>query len=67
MPVYPKNRYVPGTYKRECDRCSFDFLRSELVIERRTLLIVCPQCHDPRVERDKPQRKKRIEEYFERD
>lgn len=27
---YPKNRYVSGTYKRECDISGFDHLRSEL-------------------------------------
>jgi len=28
--VWPKNRFVAGTYKRECDVCGFDYLRSDL-------------------------------------
>lgn len=42
MRQYPLNRYVPGTYKRECDICGFDFLRSELH-ERWDGLIVCSE------------------------
>jgi len=30
MRVYPQNRYVRGTYKRECDQTGFDHLRSEM-------------------------------------
>lgn len=41
MRVWPKNRYVPGTYKRECDVCGFDYLRSELMT-RWDGAIVCP-------------------------
>jgi hypothetical protein len=37
---YPLNRYVPGTYKRECDVCGWDYLRSELK-ERYDGAIVC--------------------------
>jgi hypothetical protein len=62
MSVYPKNRYVPGTYKRPCDRCAFDFLRSQLVKERRTGLIVCQECHDPYVERDMARRRSLTED-----
>lgn len=40
MRVWPKNRYVPGDYKRECDVCGFDFLRSELM-KRWDGAIVC--------------------------
>jgi len=47
MRVYPTNRYIPGDYKRSCDRCGFDHLRSELIKERRTGLVVCEGCADP--------------------
>lgn len=47
MKQYPLNRYVPGTYKKECDRCGFDFLRSELQKESDTGSIVCKSCLDP--------------------
>ncbi len=50
--MYPLNRYVPGTYKRECDRCGFDFLRSQLVVERGTGFIVCKDCLDKPHPRD---------------
>jgi len=52
MRQYPLNRYVPGTYKRECDRCGWDYLRTELVREYDTNLLVCPSClfePDPRL------------------
>ena len=45
--TYPRNRYVPGTYKRTCDRCGFDFLRNELVKEPNTGLLVCRKDLDP--------------------
>ncbi len=64
--AYPLNRYVGGTYKRECDRCGFDYLRSELTKEARSGAVVCPKCHDPCVERDKP-RIVRLEKPFVRD
>jgi hypothetical protein len=47
MRTYPKNRWVAGAKKRECDRCGFDFLDTELLTEERTGLKVCPQCYDP--------------------
>jgi hypothetical protein len=37
---YPLFRWVPGTFKRECDICGFDYLRSELR-ENYKGLIVC--------------------------
>lgn len=48
MRVWPKNRFVAGTYKRECDRCGFDYLFSELSAEFDTKALVCPDCLDPR-------------------
>ena len=39
MAKYPENRYVPGTYKVECDICGFDFLRTELRRNSRGLLV----------------------------
>lgn len=63
---YPLNRYVPGTYKRECDRCGFDYLRSELTKEERTGLIVCDKCHDPLARDDRPRQWPRIRP-FKRD
>lgn len=53
MSTYPINRYVPGTYKRECDVCGFDFLRSEL-LTRWDGLIVCKEDYeekDPQLEK----------------
>lgn len=52
--AYPTNRYVPNTYKRECDRCGFDFLRSELYVEEKTLFLVCKDCLDKPHPRDNP-------------
>jgi hypothetical protein len=52
MRVWPKNRFVHGTYKRECDVCSFDYLRSQLLV-RWDKKIVCPECFevkDPQLE-----------------
>ena len=43
MRVYPKNRYVKGTYKKECDVCGWDYLRSELR-KRYDGLVVCKKC-----------------------
>lgn len=45
MRQYPTNRIVWGTYKRECDRCGFDFLRTEMVKDRYGF-VVCPKCYD---------------------
>lgn len=28
---YPRSRYIPGAFKRECDASGFDFLSTELV------------------------------------
>lgn len=47
MRQWPLNRFVSGTYKRECDRCGFDYLRSELMKEPDTGYIVCSKCYDP--------------------
>ena len=44
---YPTNRYVSGTYKKECDVCGRDFLRSELK-KRWDGMIVCSRDHDPK-------------------
>ena len=49
MGNYPLNRYVPGTYKRECDICGFDKLRNEMRKNWKGL-IVCPPCWDPKPE-----------------
>jgi hypothetical protein len=54
--AYPRNRYVSNTYKRECDRCGLDYLRVELMKEKRTGQIVCPGCYDPELPRDRPRR-----------
>lgn len=53
MARYPLNRYVPGTYKRECDRCGFDYLRNQMRKEPVTNLIVCQKCYDPEHPRHK--------------
>jgi formylmethanofuran dehydrogenase subunit E len=50
--VWPRNRFVAGTHKRECDRCGFDFLRSEMLREWNGK-IVCSDCFeekDPQLE-----------------
>jgi hypothetical protein len=47
MHVYPLNRYVPGDQKDTCSRCGFDYLKSQLVEEERTGLMVCSHCYDP--------------------
>jgi NAD-dependent SIR2 family protein deacetylase len=58
MRVYPKNRYVPGAKKKECDRCGFDYLDTELIEEERTGLHVCKNCYDPpHPQDDKPVRR----------
>jgi NAD-dependent SIR2 family protein deacetylase len=45
--VQPTNRYVAGDYLRDCDRCSWTYLNSELMKEKRTGLTVCSRCYDP--------------------
>lgn len=47
MRKWPTNRFVHGTYKRECDRCGFDYLANELSVEYDTKALVCPECLDP--------------------
>lgn len=49
---YPLNRYIKGTYKRMCDRCGFDFLRSELKKEY-TGLVVCKKCYLEKPDQEK--------------
>jgi hypothetical protein len=43
-------KYRPGDEWDECDRCGFDYLKSELVVEPDTKYVVCRPCldeHDP--------------------
>ncbi len=40
MRFYPLNRWISGTYKRECDVCGWDYLRTELQ-KRHDGAIVC--------------------------
>lgn len=47
MHVYPLNRYVAGDQKDTCARCGFDYLKSQLIEEERTGLMVCNKCYDP--------------------
>lgn len=63
---YPDNRYVPGTYKRECARCGDDGLRKDMLKEPKTNLIVCKECYDPIHPSDLP-RKTHREKPFKRD
>lgn len=65
MQRYPLNRFVPGTYKRECDDCGFDFLRSQLK-KRWDGFIVCVKCWEPKPEHLR-KRKLRPEKPFKRD
>ncbi len=55
MRVWPRNRYVPGEYKRECDSCGADFLRSELMRRWDGALV----CKDDWEEKD-PQLTKKV-------
>jgi len=52
---YPLNRWVSGTYKRSCDRCGWDYLRSELRREWNGA-IVCFKDFDPRPRSSKPKK-----------
>ena len=56
--TYPKKRYVSGTYKRICDNCGFDFLRSELVKQYNNF-IVCMRCKDPRSRLERPRHRRK--------
>ena len=47
MRQYPLNRWVAGTYKKECARCGWDYLRSELQRDPNTNSLVCFRCIDP--------------------
>ena len=55
--TYPRRRIVRGTYKRQCDRCGWDYLRTELFREWNGK-ITCRRidCFDPRHEREFPRR-----------
>jgi len=43
--------YLPGGFKRECDRCGFEFRHWDTVKEW-TGLFVCRECYDPRHPQD---------------
>lgn len=47
MRIYPRNRYIGGTFKRECDVCGWDYLRIELEL-RWDGLLVCDKDWHPR-------------------
>lgn len=57
MRQWPKNRYVPGDEKRACDRCGFDYLKSELRLEERSKALVCWRCYDPPHPQDEARRR----------
>lgn len=65
MRIYPTNRFVPGTYKRECDVCGFQYLRSEL-LKRWDGAIVCREDWEEEDTRYKNRSKPR-EQPFKRD
>lgn len=46
---YPLKRWKQGDYKVNCERCGWDYLRSELVKEDITGALVCTKidCVDP--------------------
>lgn len=49
--------YFPGDYKVICDRCGFQFLRSETEFDGsrgKEQLLVCIPCRDPRHPQDRP-------------
>lgn len=54
MGRYPLNRYIPGTYKRECDICGMDFLRKDMMKDHEGR-VVDKACYDP----EHPRKKKR--------
>ena len=69
MKMYPLRRYVPGTYKRECDICGFDGLRSDMIKDQDDF-IVCPPCFTDVDNRRRTRHKKHIvvnERPFKRD
>ena len=45
---YPLNRYVLGDYKRSCDRCGWDYLRSELIKEWNGFIVCKERCFEPK-------------------
>ena len=55
MQIYPRFRYVSGTYKREDDISGFDYLRSELTRNYKGSL-VHPNNLDPKPRSEKPKR-----------
>ena len=57
MKIYPLNRYVPHTYKRECDICGFDYLRNEMRKNWKGQ-VVCEQDYEPKPEREQLKPKK---------
>jgi hypothetical protein len=52
--MYPLNRFKPYDYKRECDICGWDYLRSEL---HKTWdgKLVCKEDFEPKHPREYPQ------------
>ena len=54
MRYYPLNRWVAGAKKKECPRCGFDFVTTEMVFEERTGQLVCKSCYDPIHPQDLP-------------
>ena len=66
MRVFPPKIPILGTYRRVCARCGFEYLRSELVKETWSNLIVCPDCLYPEPEHLK-KRKIIKEKPFKRD
>jgi len=62
MRIYPKNRFVLGTYKRECDICGRDGLRKDM-LKTWNNLVVCKddfEVKHPRLERRNPPRRIRF-------
>lgn len=66
MRIYPTNRYVPGTYKRKCDVCGWDYLRSELR-KRWDGAIVCKYDYEEEDQYHKHPESKPREKYFKKD
>ena len=44
---YPRNRWVFGAFKRDCDVCGFQWLSIELK-KQWDGVWACPRCYDPR-------------------